>query len=186
MTADRPPDAVLVPPRASQVERPGDPSFLPVVPLAGDVSSTVTMPSSAAPGTTPAVRPAATANPKESAASPPAPPTARPAGNEPRPDQIDSQAAAAPGPPSVYAAGRSRARERSGRARPVAARDGLCGRLACRRPRAGDAPRREVRIGRIEILPPPAAAVPPAAPRRQPRGFATGTSSRRYRDRRWY
>jgi hypothetical protein len=48
------------------------------------------------------------------------------------------------------------------------------------------APHVDVRIGRIEILPAPPAVPLPSAPRRQPRGFAAETSSRSYRDRRWY
>lgn len=48
------------------------------------------------------------------------------------------------------------------------------------------APRVDVHIGRIEILPPAVAAPPPSPPRRRPRGFAEHASARSHRDRRWY
>jgi hypothetical protein len=47
-----------------------------------------------------------------------------------------------------------------------------------------EAPTIEVRIGSIEILPPPS---PPAPrPRREPRGFGDVALTRRHLDRRWY
>jgi hypothetical protein len=194
MTADRPQEPVIALPRASRVERSGDgPSLLPVAPAAGDVSPAVpsTMPASVAP-TTPAVPPATTEVRGEPAARPPAPPTVRPTWNGPRPDPIDSRAAPAPGPPPV----RELAAEERALPADLPADDPILAPvrlLPATAPVAWPvadpapaAPHVDVRIGRIEILPPPAAAPPLVAPRRQPRGFAAETSSRSYRDRRWY
>ena len=202
ITPDRPHDAVTVAPHPLPRERPGDDrSLRRVAPTAGEVSPTVSLeaPSAVVSGTTPAVRPATPAPSKEAALSPPAPSAVRLTSIEPRRDPIASVAAPAPAPQSVSTP--SPVDEFTDEQRSVladlpadepifapvrlqpATAPAIAWPVAVRAP---EAPHVDVHIGRIEILPPPAAVAPAAAPRRQPRGFAAETSSRSYRDRRWY
>jgi hypothetical protein len=190
------PDATATMPGArrgpsSAVERPL--SHVPTPPRSAPSTVPPATPSPVAAQAPVGVRPATAASAGKADGFPPARQAPPPASTSPPPDEVARTAVLTPLQPRESTS--SRGSEPDVDLRPVHGSTLAAGRL---RPAtapalewpvavpAPEAPRVDVRIGRIEILPAPLAVPPPSVPRRQPRGFAEETPARSYRDRRWY